>query len=94
MNVGEKTPTQLGPLERANLNHWTFVLHLSTETDTVSETLGTLEYQTMKKKSQNPVIMCVIHHRQNHLESTNSSVLSNIRDEIYCCERGRTEETH
>jgi hypothetical protein len=20
---GEKTPTQLGPLERANLNHWT-----------------------------------------------------------------------
>jgi hypothetical protein len=21
--VGEKTPTQLGPLERANLNHWT-----------------------------------------------------------------------
>jgi hypothetical protein len=22
MKVGEKTPTQLGPLERANLNHW------------------------------------------------------------------------
>jgi hypothetical protein len=21
---GEKTPTQLGPLERANLNHWIF----------------------------------------------------------------------
>jgi hypothetical protein len=23
MKVGEKTPTQLGPLERANLNYWT-----------------------------------------------------------------------
>jgi hypothetical protein len=23
MKVGEKTPTQLGPLEIANLNHWT-----------------------------------------------------------------------
>jgi hypothetical protein len=23
---GEKTPTQLDPLERANLNHWTFFL--------------------------------------------------------------------
>jgi hypothetical protein len=22
VKVGEKTPTQLGPLERANLNHW------------------------------------------------------------------------
>jgi hypothetical protein len=23
VKVGEKTPTQLGPLERADLNHWT-----------------------------------------------------------------------
>jgi hypothetical protein len=23
VKVGEKTPTQLGPLERVNLNHWT-----------------------------------------------------------------------
>jgi hypothetical protein len=23
VKVGEKTPSQLGPLERANLNHWT-----------------------------------------------------------------------
>jgi hypothetical protein len=23
VKMGEKTPTQLGPLERANLNHWT-----------------------------------------------------------------------
>jgi hypothetical protein len=23
VKVGEKTPTQLGPLEKANLNHWT-----------------------------------------------------------------------
>jgi hypothetical protein len=32
-----KTPTQLGHLERANLNHWT-VIHLRTERDPVSET--------------------------------------------------------
>jgi hypothetical protein len=51
MKVGEKTPTQLGPLERANLNH------LRTDTDPVSETLCSLEYQTMEKvqKSNNSV---------------------------------------
>jgi hypothetical protein len=47
---GRKTPTQLSPLERTNLNHF-------------------LEYRKMKK-SKNPVIMSVIHHRQNLLEST------------------------
>jgi hypothetical protein len=26
VKVEEKTPTQLGPLERANLNHWTFFI--------------------------------------------------------------------
>jgi hypothetical protein len=35
---GEKTPTQLGPLERANLNPWA-QLHLRTETDPVPKTL-------------------------------------------------------
>jgi hypothetical protein len=60
MKVGEKTPTQLGPLERANFNHWLFLrgqlsrcllphLHLRTETDPVSETACSLEYQTMEK---------------------------------------------
>jgi hypothetical protein len=46
---GEKTPTQLGPLERANLNHW------RTETDPVSETscFYSQEHQTMEKV-QNP----------------------------------------
>jgi hypothetical protein len=29
VKVGKKTPTQLGPLERANLNHWTEVLSSS-----------------------------------------------------------------
>jgi hypothetical protein len=47
---GQETPTHLGPLERATLNHWT--PHLKTETDPVSETLCSsvfLEYQTMDK---------------------------------------------
>jgi hypothetical protein len=46
VKVGEKTPSQLGSLERADLNHWTAQLsrcllphlHLRTETDSVPET--------------------------------------------------------
>jgi hypothetical protein len=50
MKVGEKTPTQLGPLERANLNQCVLPhLRLRTETDPVSETLCFLEYRTMEK---------------------------------------------
>jgi hypothetical protein len=46
---GGRTPSQLGPLERANLNHW-----------------NTGRWT----KSKNLVILSVIHHRQNPLEST------------------------
>jgi hypothetical protein len=49
VKVGEKTPTQLGPLERANLNHF----YLRTETDPVSETSCFLEYRTMEKVQKN-----------------------------------------
>jgi alpha-D-ribose 1-methylphosphonate 5-triphosphate diphosphatase PhnM len=52
--MGEKTSTQLGPLERANLSHWTH-LHLRTETDPVSETSCFLEYRTMEKVQKNSV---------------------------------------
>jgi hypothetical protein len=44
VKVGEKTFTQLGHLERANLN--------LTETDPVSETSCSLEYQTMEKSKK------------------------------------------
>jgi hypothetical protein len=56
---GRKTPTLLGTSERAKLNP-------------VSETLFSryLEFQTIDK-SRNPVILSVIHHRQNPLDSTN-----------------------
>jgi hypothetical protein len=44
-----KTPTHLGPLERANLNHWTSrylpPTHLRRETDTVYETSCFLFYR-------------------------------------------------
>jgi hypothetical protein len=36
----------------------------------VTPNISSLEYQTMEKV-KNPVILCVIHHRQNHLESNN-----------------------
>jgi hypothetical protein len=71
---GEKTPTQLGPLERANLNHWT-------ETDPVSETSCFLVSRIPDdgKVQKNPIILCVIHRRQNPSESTVKS-LSCIRE--------------
>jgi hypothetical protein len=30
------------------------------------------------EKSKNPAILCVIHHRQNHLESTSISVVCDV----------------
>jgi hypothetical protein len=41
----KETPTLLGPLERANLNHWSSPLILRTETDLVSETLCFLVFK-------------------------------------------------
>jgi hypothetical protein len=57
---GKKTPTQLGPFERANHNHWTFLgaqlsrcflpsFYLRTETDSVSETSCSFKHWTMDK---------------------------------------------
>jgi hypothetical protein len=46
VKVGKKTPTQLGPVERANLNHWT---------DPVSETSCFFEYRMMEKVHKNSV---------------------------------------
>jgi hypothetical protein len=47
---GWETPTQLGSLERTNLNHWSRCLpypHLRTGMHPASETLCSLEYQMM-----------------------------------------------
>jgi hypothetical protein len=51
-------------------------LHLRTETDPASETscFYSLEYRTTERV-ENPVILCVVHHRQNPLEATNHSDL-------------------
>jgi hypothetical protein len=55
--------------------NWVYVFpppHLRTETDPVSETSCFL-FSTIPddgKNSQKPAILCVIHHRQNPLEST------------------------
>jgi hypothetical protein len=70
---GGKAHTLLSPLERAGLNHWTvFPLpspaHLRTETDPVPETLCLhvrIKNSERWRKSRNPVILSVIHHRQN-----------------------------
>jgi hypothetical protein len=50
--MGQNKPTQLGPLERASLNHWS-----RTETDPVSETLWNFlssTYKTMDKVQNKP----------------------------------------
>jgi hypothetical protein len=71
---GGKTPMQLGPLERANFSHWSRCLPLSLE-DGNRSTFQNVVFSSFQntrrwKKSKNPVILSVIHHRQNPLEST------------------------
>jgi hypothetical protein len=69
-----KTPTQLGPLERRNLNHWTLRSRCLPPLNwwrkqiqfPKSRVFWFLEYRTMDKV-QNAVILSVIHHRQNPL---------------------------
>jgi hypothetical protein len=57
---GGGTPTLLGPVERANLNHWNQqssclpLLHLRTETDPVSETLCPLVFFRIPDDGQSP----------------------------------------
>jgi hypothetical protein len=77
---GEKTSTHLGPLDRANLNHWTSgAAHLRTKTDPVSETScflapritddGKSKSKNKKKQKKKKAILSVIHHCQNPLQS-------------------------
>jgi hypothetical protein len=49
---GEKTPTQLGPLERANLNHWTTFARF---TQLVSRIL---DDGKVKKKKKTVILQC------------------------------------
>jgi hypothetical protein len=84
VKVGEKTPTHLGPLERANLSHWTPLSDLHSYViiwDQVNSAGNNKKLHNkncdeaptcveLGKKSKNPVILCVMHHHQNHLEST------------------------
>jgi hypothetical protein len=73
---GKKTPTLLGPLERANLNHWVGVFF-------PPSTWGRKQIQFLKHrvpsntglwiKSRNPEIPCVIHHCYNPIETTISN---------------------
>jgi hypothetical protein len=60
---GEKSPTHLDPLERADLNH------MKTETHPVSETscFYSTEHRTMEK-SKNAVTLCAIHYGQNPIK--------------------------
>jgi hypothetical protein len=92
---GNKTPTQLGPLETAILNHWTISsflgaqlsrclippFYLRTGTDPVSEKSCFLVSRIPDdgKVQKNPVILCVIHHRQNPSESRNIHINRSIR---------------
>jgi hypothetical protein len=68
--VGGKTSTQLDPLDKANLNHWT-PPHLRPQTYIFPQTSFFLVPRIPDdgKKTKNPVILNVIHH-QNPLDST------------------------
>jgi hypothetical protein len=58
-------------------------LHVRTETDPVSETsCFSSNYLESGRwtKSENPVILCVIHHHQNPIESTVLNGISRVQD--------------
>jgi hypothetical protein len=70
--------TQLGPLERANLNERSRLARLRGQKQIQflkRRVFYFLEYRATEK-SQNPLILCVIHHRQNPLESTHSTIIN------------------
>jgi hypothetical protein len=70
--IGSVSVPRPTPLERTNLNP------LRTETDPISETLCFLVFRIPEdgQKSKTPVILSVIHHLQNPLESTGVFYLS------------------
>jgi hypothetical protein len=79
--MGQDKPTQLGPLERASLNHWTGLfcpIHLRTETDPVSETLWSfvklLHTRRWIKSKISPIILYNIHNRQDPFKSICTSL--------------------
>jgi hypothetical protein len=77
--MGQDRPTQLGPSERANLNHWSnwvglsWPIHLRTETDPVSETLWSFvklpHTRRWIESKRSQIALYNIHHRQNPLKS-------------------------
>jgi hypothetical protein len=60
----------LGPLEKANLNHWSSDSRVDASLPSLEETLfsGYLEFRT-KNEVQKPSTSDVILRRQNHLDS-------------------------
>jgi hypothetical protein len=65
---GGKTPTQLGPLERANHNP-PFTCGRK-QIQFPKRHVSTPKNTGRRKKPQNPAILCAIHHRQNPIKST------------------------
>jgi hypothetical protein len=70
----EKTPSQLSRSERSSLDHWTRCLPSSPEDKNRSSfrnvVFSSLWNTERWRESKNPVILSVIHHRQNPIEST------------------------
>jgi hypothetical protein len=74
----EGAPTLLGPLERANLNQWTQQSRrLPSPEDENRSRFRNVVFLSSNSlesgrwtKSENPLILCVIHHRPNPIEST------------------------
>jgi hypothetical protein len=75
----------LGPLERANLNHWT-----AENVDRLNFRCFVffwfLEYRTMGRV-RNPVILGVLHHRLSPLEPIREEGYSQFEDNesVSCC---------
>jgi hypothetical protein len=75
---GGEAPTQLGPLDRANVRHWIF--HLRRETGPVFRTLCSFWSIRRRTKSRNSAIPSVIPHPQYHWEFNKGSVYCKLQN--------------
>jgi hypothetical protein len=75
---GQDKPTQLGPLERASLNHWT---ERSSLRNVVVFCLLHTRRWTESKIS--PIVLCNIHHRQNPFKASRRYIYIYIYIYIY-----------
>jgi hypothetical protein len=90
MKVGEKTPTQLGPLERANLNHWTSDCEICT-TYTIVRILSSLSRRVLHSKTEWPTDRQSKHKPQTQIRQFIRRRIQKLNVELWSVNQRTTE---